>query len=255
MGLLEAGDPTPAVAENSGAESPFVLVCDHGGRAVPRRLGRLGLPEAAFDAHIAWDIGALDLARRLAGALGAVLIHQAYSRLVIDCNRSPDHPQSIVTEGDGWMVRGNRDLSSDWKAARRQAIFEPYHALIGAELDARRPRRADSVLICVHSFTPSLGGVARPWDVGVLHMGNSAASTALLTLLRRESSLVVGDNEPYAMDGTDYTAPFHAHRRGLDAVELEVRQDHLQRQGGLEAMADLFTRLLPIACGPKAGPS
>ncbi len=254
MELLEAGDPKPVVAENSGADSPFLLVCDHGGRAVPRRLGRLGLPDAAFDAHIAWDIGALNLARRLAGALDAVLIHQAYSRLVIDCNRSPDHSQSIVTEGDGWKVPGNRDLSSDDKAARRQAIFEPYHARIGAELDARHSRGANTVLICVHSFTPSLGGVARPWDVGVLHMGNSSASTALLTLLRQESGLMIGDNEPYAMDGTDHTAPFHAHLRGLDAVELEIRQDHLQRQGGLEAMTGLFTRLLPAVCGPKAGP-
>lgn len=255
MGLLEAGDPTPVVAENSGADSPFLVVCDHAGRGVPRCLSRLGLPDAAFDTHIAWDIGALDLARRLAGALDAVLIHQAYSRLVIDCNRAPNHPQSIVTEGDGWMVPGNRDLSSDEKAARHQAIFEPYHTRIAMELDARWRLGADTVLICVHSFTPSLGGLARPWDVGVLHMGDSSASTALLTLLRQEPGLMVGDNEPYAMDGTDYTVPFHAHQRGRDAVELEVRQDHLQRQGGLEAMTDLFTRLLPAACGIKGGPT
>ncbi len=255
MRLLEAGDPPPVVAENSGADSPFLLVCDHAGYGVPRRLRRLDLPDAAFDAHIAWDIGALDLARRLAGALDAVLIHQVYSRLVIDCNRSPDHPQSIVTESDGWSIPGNRDLSSEWKAARCQAIFEPYHARIGAELDARQQRGAATVLISVHSFTPSIGGLARPWDVGVLHMGDSVASTALLTLLRQEPGLVVGDNQPYAMDGTDYTAPLHAHRRGLDAVELEIRQDHLQRQGGLEAMTSLFARLLPPVCGLKAGPS
>ena len=70
---------------------------------------------------------------------------------------------------------------------------------------------------------------------------------AVLALLRREPDLMVGDNEPYAMDGTDFTAPFHAHRRGLDAVEVEVRQDHLQSLAGLEAMARLFARVLPIA--------
>ena len=246
MDLLEVDEPSPSVAENSGANAPFLLVCDHAGRAVPRCLGRLGLPDAAFEAHIAWDIGALALARGLAGAFGAALIHQTYSRLVIDCNRSPDHPQSIVTHGDGWTVAGNHDLGPDEKDARRRAIFDPYHARIAAELDARQSRGADTLLVCVHSFTPRLGGEARPWDVGVLHMGDSDASTALLSLLRQESGLVVGDNEPYAMDGADHTAPFHAHRRGLDAVELEVRQDRLESPDGIAAMTALFARLLPL---------
>jgi predicted N-formylglutamate amidohydrolase len=92
-----------------------------------------------------------------------------------------------------------------------------------------------------------MGGIARPWHVGVLHGGASPASDAMLGLLRRESGVTVGDNEPYAMDGTDYTAPFHAWRRGLDVIELEVRQDLLQDEAWAARMADLFTRLLPQA--------
>jgi len=245
--LLEADDPAPAIAENSGADSPYLLVCDHAGRAVPRRLGRLGLPDAAFEAHVAWDIGALDLARRLAEALDACLIHQAYSRLVIDCNRAPGHPNSIVTVSDGWKVASNQGLGPGGALARRAAVFDPYHVRIAAELDARRARGLETLLVCIHSFTPRMGGLARPWDVGILHMGDSDVSNAVLALLRREPDLMVGDNEPYAMDGTDFTAPFHAHRRGLDAVEVEVRQDHLQSLAGLEAMARLFARVLPIA--------
>jgi len=252
--LLEAGEAAPVVAENSGADSPFLLVCDHAGRKIPRRLARLGLPRAAFDAHIAWDIGALDLSRRLAEALGASLIHQTYSRLVIDCNRAPDHPQSIVTVSDGWKVTGNHRLDPGEALARRVAVFDPYHARIAAELDARQAAGRDTLLVCVHSFTPLMDGVTRPWDVGVLHLGASDASNALLAILRREADLTVGDNEPYAMDGTDFTAPFHAHRRGLDAVELEVRQDHLQSRAGLEAMARLFARLLPAARDHTSGP-
>jgi predicted N-formylglutamate amidohydrolase len=246
-GLLGKDDPTPAAAEPGGGHSPFLLVCDHAGRAIPRALGRLGLPEAALETHVAWDIGALDLARRLALGLGADLIHQRYSRLVIDCNRAPEHPHSIVTTVDGWEVAGNFGLSAQAAADRRDALFRPYHDRIAAELDARSARGADTLLVCIHSFTPSLGGMPRPWDLGVLHMGNSTASAALLALLGQESGLVVGDNQPYAMDGTDYTAPFHAHRRGLDAVEIEVRQDWLQSGRGIETMAALFVRLLPLA--------
>ncbi len=250
MTLLAADDPAPAVAENSGAASPFLLVCDHAGRATPRRLGTMGLPAAGWEEHIAWDIGALELSRRLGDALDACLIHQAYSRLVIDCNRSPDHPASIVTAADGWTVPGNVDLAADEAQARRLAVFEPYHARIGAELDGRAARGLSTLLVCVHSFTPSMGGVSRPWHVGVLHLGDSPASTAMLDLLGREADLVVGDNEPYAMDGTDYTAPFHARRRGIDAVELEVRQDLLQDPDQALRMAELFIRLLPRVIAP-----
>ena len=248
MGLLEADESPPAAAENSGARSPFLLVCDHAGRAVPRRLGTLGLPLAAFDRHIAWDIGALVLARRLGEALDACLIHQAYSRLVIDCNRAPGHPQSILAEADGWLVAGNRDLSPAARAARRLEVFEPYHARIGAELDERMARAPPTLLVCVHSFTPRMGGQDRPWHLGVLHLGDSPASDALLDALRAEPGLVVGDNEPYAMDGTDFTAPHHGRARGHDAVELEIRQDLLEDPASARRMAELFTRLLrPLA--------
>jgi predicted N-formylglutamate amidohydrolase len=245
MTLLEAGEPEAAVAENPSADAPFLLVCDHAGRAVPRRLNDLGLPAAALEAHIAWDIGALDLSRRLGGALGATVIHQTYSRLVIDCNREPGHPQSIAAVSDGWTVPGNVGLTPDEAEARRRAVFDPYHARIAAELDARRARGAATLLVCVHSFTPSMAGVERPWRVGILHMGDSPASTALLERLGREEGLEVGDNEPYAMDGTDYTAPFHRRGRGMDAVELEVRQDLLRDPATFRHMADLFIRLLP----------
>lgn len=251
--LLAVDDPVPAVAENSGAESPFLLVCDHAGRATPRRLAQLGLPDSAFETHIAWDIGALDLSRRIGAALGACLIHQRYSRLVIDCNREPAHGKSIVAVSDGWEIPANARLTPSDVVDRRQEIFDPYHALIGAEIDAREARCRPTVLVAIHSFTPTMDGIARPWHVGVLHMGDSPASSGMLDLLRAQPGLVVGDNQPYAMDGTDYTVPFHAHRRGADAVELEVRQDLLQDAVSAERIAGLFIALLPALAAAGQG--
>jgi predicted N-formylglutamate amidohydrolase len=243
--LLEAGEPKAAVAENTLGKGPYLLVCDHAGRTIPRRLGDLGLPPSELDRHIAWDIGALDLSRRLAEALDSALVHQSYSRLVIDCNRAPDHPGSIVTVSDGCEIPGNLGLTPADAEARRREVFEPYHACIAAELDARQAGGAPTLLVCVHSFTPSMGGFDRPWHVGVLHLGDSPASAALLERLRREEGVVVGDNQPYAMDGTDYTAPVHSRRSGIDAVELEVRQDLLQDPVSARRIADIFLRLLP----------
>ena len=72
-----------------------MLVPDHAGNINPRALGRLGIAEAERERHIAWDIGTADLGRLLADALGAKLIKQNYSRLVIDCNRPLDAATSI----------------------------------------------------------------------------------------------------------------------------------------------------------------
>lgn len=243
--LLDDDDPSPVTVTGCGAASPFLLVCDHAGRAVPRALAGLGLSEALLGTHIGWDIGALGLAQDLATRLGAPLIAQPYSRLVIDCNRAPGQAGSIAAVSDGVVIPGNQNLTAEGATRRLAEIHRPYHDAIAVELDARAARAAPTLMICVHSFTPAMQGISRPWHVGVLHGGASPASNILLALLRGEPGLVVGDNEPYAMDGTDYTAPHHAWARGLDVIELEIRQDLLVNAAGQGRFAELFARLLP----------
>lgn len=244
MVRLAAADPDPVIAHNVGSSSPFLLVCDHAGRRTPAALGDLGLPPTEWDRHIAYDIGAEGLAVKLAERLGgACLISQAYSRLVIDCNRAPERGDAIVATADGAQVPGNLDISPEARRARVEAIHTPYHAAIATELDARATRGLGTALILVHSFTPAMGGVSRPWQVGVLHQGN-ALSLAALHWLKGQPGLTVGDNAPYAMDEIDYTAPLHAQRRGLEYLELETRQDLIAGPAGQDAFADLYARML-----------
>jgi predicted N-formylglutamate amidohydrolase len=151
--------------------------------------------------------------------------------LVIDCNRDPSAPASIVEISDGTPVPGNGSLDAAARGARRAAIHEPYHARIASEIAMRRSGGALPVLVALHSFTPMLLGAAaapRPWQLGILHdRGDTRLSRAMLARLRREDGLTVGDNEPYRMDGTDYTVPRHAYANGLPYVEVELRQDLL----------------------------
>ena len=222
--LLVAGDPYPVIAANLGGVSPLVLLGDHAGRAIPTRLGRLGLSDADFDRHIAWDIGVAGLGAELSARLDAIFIRQSYSRLVIDCNRGPGRPGSIADISDETIIPGNRDLIPADAAAREAAIFRPYHARIATELDIRSAAVRPTILVSLHSFTPVMGA-PRPWRFGVLHRNDSAFSRAMLAALRRREGDAVGDNQPYSMDGTDFTVPHHADPRGLDYLELEVRQD------------------------------
>lgn len=121
---------------------PFVLVSDHAGRAIPPELGDLGLSAQERARHIGWDIGIDGVGRKLADRLPAVLIEQVYSRLVIDCNRAPGHPTSIVQVTDGTTVPRNQNISAQDRTWREQTILHPYHARIRQELDAMWPLAA-----------------------------------------------------------------------------------------------------------------
>jgi predicted N-formylglutamate amidohydrolase len=243
--LLDADEPSPVLEENLDGASDFVIVVDHAGKRLPRRVGDLGLPAAELGRHIAWDLGALGLARLLAARLDAPLVAQAYSRLVIDCNRDPGVATSIPVIGEWIEIPGNIGLSATARAARRAAIFEPYHRRIRALLDARLAAGRRTILIAQHSMTDVFKGVRRAMHAAVLYNRDRRFAGLVLAALRRVPDLVIGDNEPYFVsDETDYTIPRHAEARGLPHVEIEVRQDLLGDATGQVRWAALLAAAL-----------
>jgi predicted N-formylglutamate amidohydrolase len=241
--LLGRDDPPATIVTNRGGASRLLLLGDHAGREIPRVLQGLGVEPAHLDLHIAWDIGVAGLGERLARALDACFIRQAYCRLVIDCNRRPGTAAQVPAVSDGIAIPGNAGLSAADLAARRAGIYQPYQDAIAAELD----RRPGALLVSLHSFTPVFQGHVRPWHVGVLHRGDSRLSDRMLALLRRDLGEAAGDNQPYRMDETDNTVPLHADPRGLDYLELEVRQDLIADSAGQAAMAEFLAPLLAEA--------
>ena len=135
--LLQADDPPPVTVVRPDAASPFLLVCDHAGNRIPRKLGTLGVSEADLRRHIAWDVGAAEMANRVSELLDAPLVLQTYSRLVIDCNRDPKVESAMPRVGEITEIPGNRDLHPHEAAARIAEIFQPYHDRIAAMMDAR----------------------------------------------------------------------------------------------------------------------
>jgi predicted N-formylglutamate amidohydrolase len=249
-GILAADEPPPVTVYNENGSSPLVLVADHAGNAMPRALGRLGLAKAELSRHIAYDIGIAGVARGLADTLGATLIAQNYSRLVIDCNRPPGVATSIPEISELTPIPGNVNLSTEMKDARARAIFWPYHARIEAEIDRRRQAGCPPALVALHSFTPVFKGVARPWHVALLYHRDPRLAHALIGLFRKEPGLVVGDNEPYVVsDATDYTVPVHGERHGLPHALIEIRQDLIADETGQQQWAALLERLVPLAYG------
>jgi predicted N-formylglutamate amidohydrolase len=218
----------------------MLLLGDHAGHIAPGRLGDLGVEANDWKRHIACDIGVAGLGRALAEQLDAVFIHQRYSRLVIDCNRALDDPASIAARSDNTDIPGNVRLEATDRQARIDEIFNPYHQRIARELDTRAAHGRPAVLVSLHSFTPALGGSARPWRFGILHRHDSVLSRAMLQVLAADWDDEVGDNQPYAMDEIDFTVPFHTHGRAMDYLELEVRQDEIGAEEDQQRIASVL---------------
>jgi predicted N-formylglutamate amidohydrolase len=243
--LLTHGDVPPVHEYNADGDSPFLFTSDHYGRIIPHALGDLGVPSSELERHIAWDIGIAGVAERLSDHLAAHLIAQRYSRLVIDCNRPPGAASSIPVISEATAVPGNEGLSNESKEIRRREIFDPYHRRIDEVIEARLHRGQPTVLLSLHSFTPVYAGVERPWHIAALYQRDRTLPPLLLQQLRAEGDLVVGDNEPYAVDdATDYTIPVHAEMRGLINTGIEIRQDLIGDQSGQQQWADRLARIL-----------
>jgi predicted N-formylglutamate amidohydrolase len=231
--LLEPDEPPAFTELNRRGSSDFVIAVDHASSTIPRRLANLGLPPAQLQRHIAWDIGALEVAKRVSALLDAALVAQNYSRLVIDCNRDPLVATSIPTVGEHTPIPGNVNLSTAQVAARRLEIFEPYHRALRELLDERLTARRHTILVAQHSMTNVFKGVQRAMHAAILYNRDRRFAHAVLEMLRRDSNLHIADNEPYFVsDETDYTIPRHGEARGLLHVEIEIRQDLITRESG-----------------------
>jgi predicted N-formylglutamate amidohydrolase len=171
---------------------------------------------------------------------------QTYSRLVIDCNRDPSWASAMPEISENTVIPGNVGLSAADRNARVAAIFTPYHDRIRALLDGRANRR--TVLVAMHSFTPSFKGESRAMHVGMLYNKDARLARILMELLSQEGDLIVGDNAPYAVtEDSDYGIPTHGEKRGLAHVEVEIRQDLIVTPHGQQVWAERFARLLTLA--------
>lgn len=233
--------------ENGGGRGPFVILCDHASNRVPGWCTPLGLGDADMARHIAWDPGALGVARHMAHALDAPLFFPDASRLVIDCNRPPDVPSSIATRSEDTEVPGNLSLGTAERQDRIARIYEAYHAAITDRLDARSDVPG---LIALHSFTPVYLGTARPWQVGLVVDDDRRLADPMLTALRAEAGLCVGENEPYSpADGVYHTLERHGAARSLPSVMIEIRNDEIATPEAQEAWARRLCAAIPAARG------
>jgi len=239
----------PVLTTNAEGRSPFVLVCDHASRRIPPEYGDMGLTEAELASHIAWDPGALEVSRALSQMLDAPLVESTVSRLIIDANRDPAAPNLIWTLSEATRIAANEGLSAQERQFRIDNFHRPYHEAIDAVMAPRLGSGRETILVCVHSFTPVFLGQARPWPIGLIHGQNAHFTQALRDALASEApELNIGWNEPYAaMNGVTLTLEKHGDARGIPATMIEIRNDEILTPDGVALWAGRLARTLETA--------
>ncbi len=241
--LLGPDDPAPFEVINREGGAHLLLVCDHASQIVPGALDLLGLSAETYDHHIGYDIGAAAVTRGLSQRLDAQAVFAGYSRLVIDVNRPPGHPDSIVPENDGIPVPGNQDLTTLQRRQRVREIFEPYHDAVNRALARLWDRGPAPAILSIHSFSPRFGDKPRPWDIGVLWNRDPRIAVPLMEHLERYE-LNVGDNEPYSGHDLAYTIDMHGAAAGIANCAIEINQDLVTDQSGVLRWVDMLSEAI-----------
>jgi predicted N-formylglutamate amidohydrolase len=234
--------------ENGDAPGPFLIVCEHASNHIPPAYGTLGLDAAARKAHIAWDPGALGVARRLSRNLNAPLIHAGVSRLIYDLNRPPSSAGAMTPKSESYTVPGNQNLTPEQRLKRTAEVYVPFHDAVHAEIARRMALGTPPVLVTIHSFTPVWHGKPRAVEFGIIHDADPTLARAVLAEAKARTGLDCRLNEPYsAVDEVTHTLRLHATPYGLRNVMLEVRNDLIADPAAEAAMADGLTPVLQAA--------
>jgi predicted N-formylglutamate amidohydrolase len=207
-------------------DRPFSLLftAEHASPRIPKRYREVARRAGAtLRTHRGYDPGTLELAKALARHFRAAFLTGRYSRLLIELNRSPGHPQL-------WS-----EYSASLTPEERQALinhyYEPYRRAVADHVRRLALDRHCVVHIGVHSFTPELDGVVRQADIGLLYDPDRRREAAFCAawkarLLTQRPGLRVRRNYPYrgTSDGLVPMLRGLFQPRQYIGVELEVNQ-------------------------------
>ena len=243
--ILSASDGAAFETVNPDGASVVLLVCEHASKHIPASLDNLGLDAQTANSHVAWDPGALAVAKNLSTTLDASLIAATVSRLVYDCNRPPEAAGAMPTKSEIFPIAGNQNIPPEDKAARVNEIYVPFTNAIQDEIAARTKAGRTTVIVTIHSFTPIYFGEKRKVELGVLHDQDATLAEAMLAI---PSTMVVQRNQPYGPDdGVTHTLKLHALPNGLLNVMIEIRNDLIATDADQKKVADELSDMISQA--------
>ncbi len=254
--LLLAAEPLPFRIENASGAAQALVLCDHASFRVPRALKDMGLKKNVLKRHIGWDIGAEDAALHIARAFGAPAVIAQYSRLVVDLNRGPHYRECMPETSDHVKIPANADLNKKDREQRLAEIYRPYHKAAARVIDRQIAAKRPPLILSIHSMTPRMDGVSRPWHMSLLWNREAKLARCVAQALRRaRPDILVGENEPYTLTGERFVGSTiwrHTEERGLPYLLVEFRQDLVDTRQKAAAWAEVFIKAVrPVLDDPE----
>lgn len=239
-----------AQIETPDSPSRFVVVCEHASNFFPEPWGNLGLTPEQQVAHIAWDPGALPVARALARLLDAPLVHAPVSRLIYDLNRPPIAASAMPARSEVHDIPGNSAIDATERLNRTRAVYVPFHQDLGRLIAERLAGGIAPVLVTMHTFTPIYHGQPRAVEVGLIHDSDPDFTHCVAEAAQGQSHYQVQVNEPYsAQDGVTHMLAMHATPYGLPHVMVEIRNDLVATADTQKQAAEWLASALTAALG------
>lgn len=243
----------PYIELNPASDSPLILLGEHAGFSIPAHMNRLGVPEITFqdDQNFAGDHGVRHILYSLARQVGMTTIMGRYSRLLIDLNRSPDHPDMLWTKHHGVPVPVNADLSAAEKEERMNSYYWPFHNRVRYHIERLVKSGKRPVLLTVHSYTPKVAEkhAEKPKqfsavDIGLLY-GQPSPLLEHFDWAFLNSLKSMAHNQPYDLRAMKTgSLLMHQQEHNLDGLALEINVDLLKTILDQKGWADLINRAI-----------
>ncbi|MCC3860053.1 N-formylglutamate amidohydrolase [Pseudemcibacter aquimaris] len=230
---------------NPDGKANIVLISEHASNHIPAEYNQLGLSDEQLEMHIAWDIGIAEVTKNLAEMLDAPAILAKFSRLLIDANRALDQAGLIPEISDGHEIHGNKDLCDIETQKRIDRFYHPFHDNTDKLIQNKANDAQAPIIFNMHSFTPSMNDFDRPWHTGMLWNRDKRAAAALINSLKKRG-FTVGDNEPYSGQELNHTMNQHGTRHGFPHVNIEIRQNEIDHQRGIDKWSRILAEDIEI---------
>ena len=200
----------------------LILSCEHGGNDIPLEYQHLFEgAEKVLESHKGFDSGTLDLTYKLK-PLATFTRLNSMSRLVIDFNRSENHPNLFS--------QYTRDLDSREKKKLIEGSYRAYHAELEDHIRSEIEKGNTVLHVSVHSFVNFFDGKVRDADIAFLYDPSRELEKNAVNFMSSYFSDLMPDmkvrmNYPYKGVSDGLTKYFRKiFESNYAGIELEVNQ-------------------------------
>jgi predicted N-formylglutamate amidohydrolase len=224
----------------------ILLTCEHAVNHIPNAYQAAFAPQQGLlNSHRGIDFGALTIAQYLSKQLEVELITATTSRLLIDCNRSLNHPSCFSEVTTPLPQATKAHIIADYYAPYRQAVEKA--------IQTRIKNNHQVLHLSIHSFTPEMHGEVRNVDIGLLYDPRRTPEKQFAkqwksALSLQAPHLKTRQNSPYQGRSDGFTTALRKQfpEEAYVGIEVESNQKLLHNSDAAKQIAAILFQTLPI---------